>query len=371
VTTARLRELMDERVADVEGRDLAAPAWARADAVRRRRRYALVGTTAAAVLVLAGGIAVLDERTGADVPPSSRPTSTPSDSPSASPTLDDRAPQAVLSGRFRGAPFWWAPPVFRDADLPVLQVPGLPEEISFADSPYVGTPPDHVDAVFGTGHGQYQLFSDETMVSVDLADRLGPVGDGDGNAFDPLSPKGVSPDGTEVFFRQPGRVQIWDLPTNTWRTVETLDFEILTWTRDGRLGVTNDGRPDPWDRGDHQWSSAVAGPDGKAAELDWMAEGVGAPSANVPDAYGNPEFLAAGTPDDPELLAFGMGRNKMCCPPMAWFSHDFVLFPASSPDGSYRILAWRVGTPDLYRVSEYVDLPPRNFSASWAENAFR
>ena len=102
-----------------------------------------------------------------------------------------------------------------------------------------------------------------------------------------------------------------------------------------------------------------------------MAEGVGAPSASAPDAYGNPEFLAAGTPADPALLAFGMGRNKMCCVPMAWFSHDFVLFSASDPDGAYRVLAWRVGTPDLYRVSEYTNLPRRNFSASWPEDAFR
>ena len=62
----------------------------------------------------------------------------------------------------------------------------------------------------------------------------------------------------------------------------------------------------------------------------------------------------------------------MCCAPMAWFSHDFVLFAASSSDGAYRVLAWRVGTPDVYRVSEYTDLPPPELRRrSWAEDAFR
>ena len=132
------------------------------------------------------------------------------------------------------------------------------------------------------------------------------------------------------------------------------------------------GRPDPWDRGDHEWSFAGrgAGRHGGRAGLDGRGSErtVGERARRQ---FANPEFLAAGTPEAPDLLAFGMGRNKMCCVPMAWFSHDFVLFTASDPDGAYRVLAWRVGTPDVYRVSDYTDLPPRNFSASWAEDAFR
>ncbi len=108
MTTARLRELMDERVADVDGRDLAAPAWARADVVRRRRRYAVVGTAAAAVLVVAGGVAVLDDRSGDQAPPSSRPTSTPTAEPTREPTSVD-VPQATLAGDYKDATFWWAP----------------------------------------------------------------------------------------------------------------------------------------------------------------------------------------------------------------------------------------------------------------------
>ncbi len=369
MTTQRLRDLLDERVADIDVPDLAGPAWERADGVRRRRRTVAVGVAALAMVAVAGTVAVVDQRDSIERSPSGRPTSTP---PTPEPAPE--TPRATLAGEFRGAPFWWAPPAALDGDLPVLQVPGLPEELSMGTAPYADNPPDHVDAVFGMGKQQYLLFSDEQLVSVDLSGRLGPVADEGGNEFSPLGDGSVSPDGTRVFFRQPDGLEVWSLATNSWDSVPMSldDVERSVWTLDGHVGLArSSGRPDPWDRGDHQWTFPVAGPDATAAELDWMAEGVSAPTANEPGQYANPEFLAAGTPDAPELLAFGDGRSKMCCVPMAWFSHDFVLFSASAPDGAYRVLAWRVGTPDLYRVSEYVDLPPRNFSASWAENAFQ
>ena len=40
-------------------------------------------------------------------------------------------------------------------------------------------------------------------------------------------------------------------------------------------------------------------------------------------------------------------------------------------DGAYRVLAWLIGTPDLYRVSEYTDIGRPGLVASWAEDAFR
>ena len=120
----------------------------------------------------------------------------------------------------------------------------------------------------------------------------------------------MSPDGTQVFFRQPGRVEVWDLPTDTWRTVETADYEQAAWTRDGELWLPGDGdagRPDPW-TGDNQYSQVVVGPGG-AAELDWM-EGAGAPTAGGPGQFANPEFLVAGEVGDPDLLALGIGTEQ-------------------------------------------------------------
>ena len=71
-----------------------------------------------------------------------------------------------------------------------------------------------------------------------------------------LEPLGVSPDGTQVFFRQPGRVEVWDLPSNTWRTVDTPD-EMVAWTRGGTLWLPGlpEPRPDPWPS-DHQYGPA-------------------------------------------------------------------------------------------------------------------
>ncbi len=367
MTTQRLRDLMEERVADVETDDLATRAWARAVGVRRRRRMAVTGTAVAGVLVVAGGAAVLDDRQPTNAPPVGRPTSSPS---SGTPTTTPRVPQAELAGRFRGAPFWWAPSAEHDGELPVLQVPGLPDMLSMADEEPIGTPPDTVVAVFGTGKQQYRLLTDDRMVSVDLSDRLGAVGDEGGNMFNPLGP--VSPDGTQVIFRQPGRVEIWNLPTNTWRTVETADYEQAAWTRAGDLwlpGQGDDGRPDPWDRGDQQYSHVIVGPGGLAAELDWTVDAE-VPGASDPGHYANPEFVVAGSVDEPSLLATSVdGRGKICCSPVGWFSHDFVLFEVSSTDGR-QVLAWRVGTPDLYRVSAFTDVPRPFAASSWAEDAF-
>jgi len=371
MTTERLRDLMEERVSDVEADDLSARAWARADGVRRRRRFAVVGTAAAAVLVLAGGVAVLDDRPSATNVPTDRPTSslTPTTVP---PEPASAAPRASFAGEFRGAPFWWAPPAEQDSRLPWLAVPGLPDQLSMADADPVTTPPDRVDAVFATGKQRYRLLSHDRLQSVDLSDRLGPVADSGGNALSPLTSDSLSQDGTRVLFVQPEGLEVWDLPTNTWESfpMSVEEAEQAAWSMDGHLGVEEySGRPDPWDRGDHQGSSIVAGPVGEGAELDWM-EGTGAPVTDG-SQVANPDFLAVGTPAAPELLAFSTGRNKLCCPPMAWFSHDFLLFAASSSDGAYRVLAWRIGTPDLYRVSEYADIVRPGFVASWAEDAFR
>ena len=372
MTTERLRDLLEERVSDVEADDLSARAWARAVGVRRRRRFAVVGNAAAAVLVVAGGVAVLDDRSPVTNVPTDRPT-TPATTTTVPPEPESAGPRATLAGEFRGAPFWWGPPAEEDARLPVLAVPGLPDGLSMADEDPVTTPPDRVDAVFATGKQRYRVLSDDRLLSVDLSDRLAPVADAGGNALSPLTADSLSPDGSRVLFVQPDGLEVWDLPTNTWESfpMSVEEAEQAAWSIDGHLGVEQySGRADPWDRGDHQASAIVAGPVGEGAELEWM-EGTEAPTTGDPGQFANPEFLAVGTPAAPELLAFGMGRNKLCCSPMGWFSHDFLLFGTSSTDGTHRVLAWRIGTPDLYRVSEYTDIERPGFVASWAEEAFR
>ena len=357
MTTARLRELMDERVADVDAGDLAARAWARADAVRRRRRYAVIGTAAAVVLVVGGTAALVDQRESTEPSPSGRPTSSTSPAPG--------IPRATLAGSFRGAPFWWAPNADRDAELPVLQVPGLPATLSMADEEPVSSPPDHVDAVFATGQQRYRLLSGDRLVTVDLSDHLG------SDQYDYTAVPGVSPDGTRIAFRQSGTVEIWNLPNDSWRTIQVPDRQEVRWFLYGDLW-TGDGPPperaDPWTGPDDQYSQIVVGPAGEA-ELD-TSVGRAVPGASDPGHYRNPELLAARQDGMKSVLGIGIdGRSKGCCSLIGWFSHDFVLFEASSGNGR-RVLAWRVGTPDLYQVSQVTDVPRQYAFSSWAELAF-
>ena len=272
MTTERLRDLLEERVSGVEAEDLSARAWARADGVRRRRRIGRRRHRRGGRARGGRRVAVLDDRPSATNVPTGRPTSslTPTTVP---PEPASATPRASFAGEFRGAPFWWAPPAKEDARAPVLAVPGLPDQLSMADEDPVTTPPARVDAVFATGKQRYRLLSHDRLLSVDLSDRLGPVADAGGNALSPLTSDSLSQDGTRVLFVQPEGLEVWDLPTNTWESfpMSVEEAEQAAWSMDGHLGMEQySGRPDPWDRGDHQASSIVAGPvgGGRGAGLD-------------------------------------------------------------------------------------------------------
>ena len=141
--------------------------------------------------------------------------------------------------------------------------------------------------------------------------------------------------------------------------------------RGGELWLPGDGdtgRPDPWTGdGDVQYSQVVVGPGG-AAELDWTGD-VEVPGAGEPGHYANPEILVAGTVDDLSVLGIGIdGRSKVCCAPVGWFSHDFVLFGAVRPCLSSAGLAGGHARPvsrqPVHRRAEAV------CAASWAEDTF-
>ena len=374
MTTQRLRDLMDERVADVEAGDLAAPAWARAGRVRRRRRIAVVGTATAAVVAVAAGVAVLDQQTDPTTSPTGRPSSTPTSSPSSEPdpTPGSNGPRAELAGEFRGAPFWWAPSGDRDYELPALQVPGLPGELSMADDEPVTTPPARVDAVFGTAKQQYRLLADGALVSVDLSDRLGPVGDEAGNMFNPLGARACRPTARRSSSCSLGASRSGTCRPTRGAPSRPPTYEQAQWARDGELWLPGDGdsgRPDPWTGdGDVQYSQVVIGPVGQPVRLDRRRRGARRERARPRTP--TPEFLARRRRPRPQLLGLGVdGRNKIAASPWAGSATTSRCSPRRHR-GSYRLLAWRVGTPDLYRVSEYINVPRQSAPASWAEDAF-
>ena len=358
-------------MADVETDDLATRAWARADGVRRRRRIAVTGTAVAAVLAVAGVAALVDQRRLHRAVPERGPDH------------DDVAARADRCRRGSARR-----PRRRVPRRPVLvgaarrarrRAPGPPgarPPRRAVDGRRLRTPTSHRTTwtrCSALGKQQYLLLSDERFTSVDLADRLGAVADEGGNEFSPLGPGSVSPDGTQVFFRQPGRVEVWDLPRNSWRTVESADVESTVWTRDGTIGThAAAGRPDPWDRGDHEWSFPVAGPDGTAAELDWMAEGaeraVGERARlvrqpRVPGRRHPGGARPAGVRDGPEqdvLRADGVVQPRL---PAVLRLRRPTAPTGCWPGGSARRTSTAsASTPTSRR---------RNFSASWAEDAFR
>ena len=179
--------------------------------------------------------------------------------------------------------------------------PGIPAELSMADGSR--SPTSHRTTwtrCSALGKQQYLLLSDDRFTSVDLSDRLG-VG------------------------RRRGRQRVQ--PARTRERLARRDAGVLPAARSRRgLGpgaqhaggrsrpLTSRARRGPGTgrlgthaarratgpvgpRRPRVQSFPVAGPDGTAAELDWMAEGASAPSASEPGHVANPEFLAAGTPD--------------------------------------------------------------------------
>ena len=376
MTTQRLRDLMEERVADVETDDLATRAWARADGVRRRRRIAVTGTAVAAVLAVAA--AWLRSRTGA-TPPSASPSGRvrPRTTSPLEPTDAAAAPRAVARRRVpRRARSGGRRRPTRDAELPVLQVPGIPAELSMADElPSPTSRRTTWTRCSALGKQQYRLLSDERLPSVDLSDRLGVVADEGGNEFSPLGPGSVSPDGTQVFFRQPGRVEVWDLATQhlaDGRRPPT--YESTAWTRDGTMRHRTRPTADRT-RGTAATTSGRSRSRVRTARrpswTGWPRDRARRRRAS-PAQFANPEFLAAGTPAAPDLLAFGMGRNKMCCVADGVVQPRLraVLRPPSPtartgcwPGGSARRTCTASATTPTSRR--------RNFSASWAEDAFR
>jgi hypothetical protein len=372
MTTERLRELLEERVADVSPVDASDVAWVRAQRVRRKRQVGIVAAGAAAVLAIAGTVAVLDDRKTTVSEPAGRPTSTPSAAAPTppEPTATEQGPRAERAGTHHGAPLWWTPVAARDGELPPLEVPELPAELSMASESPVATPPARIDAVFGTEKQLYRLLSGSRLVSVDLSEHLGPVADEGGNVRSPLARDSLSPDGSKVFFVQQDGVEVWDLATNGWQHVPTdvTSAEQARWTPGGELWLPGQPArwPDPWPY-DHQYTDVVLG-DGVAAESDWMSEALTEAEASpgVPGRIGNPHLVVAGPVDDPQVLAMNAdGRSVLCCPVVGWVGDDIVLFESHAD--RWRILAWRVGTLELYRVSQVVDIPRHGVYASYVD----
>lgn len=376
MTDQRLRELLEERVADITTVDLVAGAWERASGIKRRRRV-LVGLVAAVVAVV-GGTSLMVAGRGDQPPPpvTSSPTETP------------RVPNAEREGKYGGVPVWEAPSVEEEADLPRLTGSALPEEIDLRDgapAAPVGMRAVGLFQLWGEVPGRVIVVgADGTSYSLDVS-SLESFEDVRGNVLPPVSQESLSPDGRYALFRQTASIEVYDFATGGWTTILPGDayFEHARWR--GTLIEVPRPAIDP--------DSAYYRPDGtRAGGTDEWDIYVG--PRNVDEPYGpirrssirgvrglflsgrSTDALGVGGKTQPEsLLAMpvepGGGRWKQCCPAVGWLDPATVLF--ESRHANARILAWRVGTEDLFRVSDVRGWTPgeESYLASFADPSRR
>jgi hypothetical protein len=389
MTDQRLRELLEERVADTTSIDLAAGAWERASAVRRRRR-AIAGAVVAVVAVVGTTTVVVSG--GGDAPPPPADNTTGPSAP---------GPKAERAGRYAGVPVWWAPSVADEADLPDLTGTALPPEIDLSE----GAPPvpAGVRAI-----GLFQLWGDEpgrvVVVGADGASYSLDVGhlkpihaptSGVRLLLPPVMQESLSPDGRYAFFGQPNSLAVYDFEDATWTSIETRrSAGAARWSADGtaiqiqdglystplfdlyspsgqHLGTTreSEGIYVGPRAGDEFYGAVRRSENGEGARGLFLA---GPVSDNDLGKLSSVDALgAAGRTEPDALLAFPRngadeGRWLQCCSPVGWLDEDTVLF--ESRHGDARILAWRVGTPDTWRVSDIRGWTPgeESYVASFA-----
>lgn len=372
MTDQRLRDLLEERVADLTTVDLASGAWERASSVRRQRR-AVAGVAASVVAVVAGTTLVVAGQGDQPAPPSS-----------SSPTSVGPVVRAEKGGEYAGVPVWWAPSVADEADLPVLSGTALPAEVDLS----AGAPPVPRDL---RAVALFQLWGDEpgrvVVVGADGASYsldvgFGPVEDGDGNESPPVTQESLSPNGRYAFFVQERSLEVYDFEEAVWTKIPTERFAAgsAEWTVSGEIQVpvltsnasrnklyrptgepagTSIGRtghvgpadadtpygPTLWGPGG--WAAGAVDLAGPIKRRDEVYRSVGA--VNVIDS------TLSGRPFSPGMVLAmppepGGGRWKQCCPVVGWLDNKTVLFESRHVDA--RILAWRIGTREVSRVAD-------------------
>lgn len=350
MTDERLRDLLEERVADLTTRDLAAGAWQEGARRRRHRRTAGAAVTAAVAALVVGVSLVVGGSPAADPPPSDRPAPT--------------EPDATVGG----ARVWWSPDVAEEAALPAVDSP-LPDQVDLdAVGPDAATDPlTRAVAAYGVVDGagdvaRLLLVGPEGEERTLDVSRLDPVAKPNGYRLSPITRTMLSPDGRTLAFGQDGAVAFFDVALGTWREVPVGDraTHALRWAGPRLLafphgdGLSVDGTPVDVDLP----VLGVLGPIDPATPhgpwvhsadgiSDAQAFGYGArlPSRGA-EYTGHPETVVVQDAAAPDVLAISStvddGRYKDCCPVVGFLDGDTVLYESRSAEP--RVLAWDVGT---------------------------
>lgn len=371
MTHETLRDLLEDRVADLDTRDLVTGAWTEG-VRRRRRRRATVLTGVAAATAVVVGVTTLARGSAPDDPaPAEPPASTD--------------PDAVVSG----AHVWWSPSLAEEPDLEQVASP-LPEQIDLDEQApeaagTTGPPARAAIAVLdGSRVDHVLLVGDDGDRSLDVS-RLGSVTKPNGYRLPPVSDTMLSPDGRTLAFGQDGAVVFFDITLGTWREVPVDGpTHELTWTHPRLLdladgtGISVDGAPADLDP-PHQAvlgviDPAVAhGPWVRSADelSDAQAFGYGARVPARPGSSPRPETVVVDDSTAPDVLAISAetndGRFKDCCPVAGWLDADTVVYESRS--ATPRLVSWDVGTRTFGLVTTLVGLadPDASYVASYAQ----
>ncbi len=358
MTDETLRDLLEERVADLTTRDLAEGAWSEGVRRRRHRRAGVLAGAAAATAVVVGVATLATGSEPADPPPSDAPVSV--------------EPDAVV----QGARIWWSPSLAEEADLPQVDSV-LPEQVDLDEQApeAAGTTGPPARAAFAVLDGdralRVLLVGDGPHRSVDVT-QLGQVATPDGYRLPPVSATMLSPDGRTLAFGQDDAVAFFDVTLGTWREVPTdRPTHELTWAgprilalADGS-GLSVHGTPVDLDMPQPTVLGMIepATPHGPWAHSpdglsDAQAFGFGAQVPPRPGSMSQPETVVVQDADAPDVLTISgepaERRSKDCCPVAGWLDGDTVVYESRGAEP--RLVSWDIGTRTFGRVTTLVGL---------------
>ena len=378
MTDQLLRDLLEERVADVSMRDVSEAAWRDGRRTRRRGRLAVLGAVAVVTAGVTSGVAVLRDGDGtAPAPAPGVPSQTvqPSSDPDAT---------------YEEVPVFWSPE--QQDELLLEGVDSvLPRVIDLDAGPLAKAIPYALAAFAGNGDRIRLVGPTGDQLSLSIA-SLDDVVKPNGYGYRPVHSSMLSPTGEYLVFPQDDSVRLFDIPSGEWTTIDTGSARTLdvTWydattivlprNGSGSAGPmwTVDGSP----AGQGQRPRANPGFDvldaqaygqtsisGTSSAQTW-GMGVPVPVRDASRDLSDPEFIAATAHGFTSLLAImwnvrdeGLGgRFKDCCPVAGWLDDDTVVYESKQTEPA--LVAWTVGTDRFRLVSR---IKGQYFVASFAD----